>query len=835
MAVIITELLRLDVLVGDALLRAAETEFEHAVKCLLEYAEQKPEDERDRIINCRCEGSDFHPLLTPIMRAAQKNNYSIVKRLLDAGARIPETKYASGSGGATTVDSLLQSVGLVEQYSAIATPAYVTQAYNDPIDKAFQLTKTLNKISYAEVEHKLVFQEMAKKMEQLAADLISEARNTNEILTVLKYSERAPKKATKKNSSATVLPKISRAIKYKQKRFVAEPNCQQAASTQFRRQLVGVGDWSAFMQLLLLFGVILSHPLLSIAYKMGVRGSLRNFIRTPYVKFMMHLGSDIALLSIITAKGVFVYESMEVKIFEICILLAFAIGIGYKTLTYLVVDRLKFFSNFSHYRDLLIASLLIFQCLLEGLQIYEFQAVHSNTMEPMKPFVERHQNEVTVLSKPILALVSVLAFLRIMPYLTANDLVGAFQISLGDMIVNTSHFFVILIGVFIAFSSGMTYIYSNTIQGSRDLSCEFRRGDCSDLEVHFNNIGHATLTLFWTLFGMIGIDILSLPANQRVQQIAGVGMFVLFHLLAVLVLLNALIAVMSNVYNAVEENGDVEWKYSRTALWMSFMDDMFTVPPPFNLIPDVRNLCRHCHTCWTTEGGVVTTPPKKEEDDVDEYRTVGQEDYERVIKQLMERYVTKRLTTEQSANSEIGPMDIRDLRNDVASLRFDVTAKLVYMEEAINSGNNQSDKIYGQSEEAGNIFDRTLEIDQMVNKYKYAITEIYHNVEKYKDFIPALEQLNSMMDTMMQSESKSSAHVYGSKLVPNLVRRYEKAKKPAPKEGGRRSGAFKVGSPHSLPDASRMHVRQGAESRSAFSSQSSLNRTGDGDQDDPPP
>ena len=71
--------------------------------------------------------------------------------------------------------------------------------------------------------------------------------------------------------------------------------------------------------------------------------------------------------------------------------------------------------------------------------------------------------------------------------------------------------------------------------------------------VHFIcSIGHATLTLFWTLFGMIGIDILSLPANQRVQQIAGVGMFVLFHLLAVLVLLNALIAVMSNVYNAVE-------------------------------------------------------------------------------------------------------------------------------------------------------------------------------------------------------------------------------------------------------------------------------------------
>ena len=69
--------------------------------------------------------------------------------LLDAGARIPETKYTSSSEAAK--DSLLQSVGLMEQYRAIASPAYVTQAFSDPIDKAFQLTRTLKGISFAEV------------------------------------------------------------------------------------------------------------------------------------------------------------------------------------------------------------------------------------------------------------------------------------------------------------------------------------------------------------------------------------------------------------------------------------------------------------------------------------------------------------------------------------------------------------------------------------------------------------------------------------------------------------------------------------------------------------
>ena len=69
--------------------------------------------------------------------------------LLDAGAGIPETKRSSASSAA--IDSLLQSVGLVEQYSALASPAYITQAFSDPIDKAFKLTKALTKLGYAEV------------------------------------------------------------------------------------------------------------------------------------------------------------------------------------------------------------------------------------------------------------------------------------------------------------------------------------------------------------------------------------------------------------------------------------------------------------------------------------------------------------------------------------------------------------------------------------------------------------------------------------------------------------------------------------------------------------
>ncbi|XP_071477341.1 short transient receptor potential channel 4-like [Diadema antillarum] len=736
--VVIKELLACDVKVGDALLRAADVEFELAVKCILEHALKKPEEEKDRIINCHCDGTDFHPILTPIMRAAQKNNYGIVKLLLDAGARISESKNERNSE--STTDSLLQSVGLVERFEAIATPAYVTQAYVDPIEKAFKLTKELTQLSYVEVENKLLFQDLAKKMEQLAADLISEARNSNEILTVLKYLEKDDKKGVSVNRVHSFLPKIERAVKFGQKRFVASPNCQQAVSTQFHRHLVSMTDWSKGMQLLLIVGVILFHPIFAIGYKIGIGGNVKDFIQIPFIKFVMQFGSDIFLLSVMMARSSINHPAWEIKSLEIFILLTYATGIAVRQgMFFIQLGPKKFLTNFTHYREMIISTLLFVNCALEVIIIDKIR--RSSIMDTDEDFVNLPWNDFAVISKTLFGLAVVVAFLRIMPYLISNDAVGAFQLSLGDMIVNTSHFFVVLLAVFVAFATGMTYLYGNTIEGSRALACKHRLGDCSDLKVHFDNIFQTVVTLYWSMYGFMGTDILQLPAEQQSLYVAGLTLFALFNILAILVLLNALIAIMSNVYNAIEENADVEWKFSRTVLWMSFMDDSFTVPPPFNLVPDFGALCSRL---------TKSLERKKHQESImlsemmrHEYQSVNQEEYQNVIAQIMDRYIANRLTSEQSATGDISPLDIRDLRNDVASLRFDITKQLTQMEESLTRGNQQGDQIFGQSREAKVVFDRTLEIDDMVYKYKAALRNIFESVEKYKGIVPTSEDLES--------------------------------------------------------------------------------------------
>jgi transient receptor potential cation channel subfamily C member 4 len=58
----------------------------------------------------------------------------------------------------------------------------------------------------------------------------------------------------------------------------------------------------------------------------------------------------------------------------------------------------------------------------------------------------------------------------------------------------------------------------------------------------------------------------------------------------IIVLLNMLIAMMSNSYQIISERADVEWKFARTMLWISYFDDGDTLPPPFNLFPTMKNV-----------------------------------------------------------------------------------------------------------------------------------------------------------------------------------------------------------------------------------------------------
>ena len=65
-----------------------------------------------------------------------------------------------------------------------------------------------------------------------------------------------------------------------------------------------------------------------------------------------------------------------------------------------------------------------------------------------------------LIASGLFAVATVLALLRMLPYVVVSDVIGPLQISLGHMVAQTSHFFVFIGVVFLAFAVGLTYIYS---------------------------------------------------------------------------------------------------------------------------------------------------------------------------------------------------------------------------------------------------------------------------------------------------------------------------------------------------------------------------------------
>lgn len=59
-----------------------------------------------------------------------------------------------------------------------------------------------------------------------------------------------------------------------------------------------------------------------------------------------------------------------------------------------------------------------------------------------------------------------------------------------------------------------------------------------------------------------------------------------YHIVAIIVVLNMLIAMMSKSYEITSENEEREWLFHRTNLWIRHIRGDAILPPPMNLIPN---------------------------------------------------------------------------------------------------------------------------------------------------------------------------------------------------------------------------------------------------------
>lgn len=117
--------------------------------------------------------------------------------------------------------------------------------------------------------------------------------------------------------------------------------------------------------------------------------------------------------------------------------------------------------------------------------------------------------------------------------------------------------------------------------------------------------------MFWAVFGLIDLDSFELDGIKIFTRFWGMLMFGTYSVINIVVLLNLLIAMMNHsyqlisvsmtiecatilgidiVYGHLQERADVEWKFARSRLWISYFEEGGTCPPPFNIIPAPKSI-----------------------------------------------------------------------------------------------------------------------------------------------------------------------------------------------------------------------------------------------------
>lgn len=116
----------------------------------------------------------------------------------------------------------------------------------------------------------------------------------------------------------------------------------------------------------------------------------------------------------------------------------------------------------------------------------------------------------------------------------------------------------------------------------------------SNIKKFFCSLFETSQSLFWASFGLVDLLSFELTGIKSFTRFWALLMFGSYSVINIIVLLNMLIAMMSNSFQIISERADVEWKFARSRLWMTYFEDDDILPPPFNILPNTELFCRFC-------------------------------------------------------------------------------------------------------------------------------------------------------------------------------------------------------------------------------------------------
>ncbi|CAL8401181.1 unnamed protein product [Boreogadus saida] len=310
----------------------------------------------------------------------------------------------------------------------------------------------------------------------------------------------------------------------------------------------------------------------------------------------------------------------------------------------------------------------------------------------------------TLVAEAVFAIANIFSSLRLISLFTANSHLGPLQISLGRMLLDILKFLFIYCLVLLAFANGLNqlYFYYETkaaegkckgircVEQNNAFSTPCYRANTNRLQNGLGVIRDSAVSVLVHL-RPDQLYVTNVDADHQFTEFVGATMFGTYNIISLVVLLNMLIAMMNNSYQHIADHADIEWKFARTKLWMSYFEEGGTLPSPFNIIPSPKSAWYL--TCWIKRQVCKRTRSQRPKT----FGTLGDlrrqtqrrltvqalvrrraaenlrinHQYQEVLRNLVKRYVAAMIRdakTEEGLTEE----NFKELKQDISSFRYEV-------------------------------------------------------------------------------------------------------------------------------------------------------------------
>ncbi|XP_051959964.1 short transient receptor potential channel 2-like [Xyrauchen texanus] len=688
--------------IHEALLVAVDTNQPRVVKRLLDRLDQEKGNKMDvrsfsqAIFDHSIDDSQFAPGVTPLTLACQKDLYDIVTMLSQKGHVIPWPHKMSCAclecRNGRQYDLLKFSLSRINTYRGIASRAYLSITAEDAMLSTFRLSRDLRKLSKKEPEFKPQYIGLEELCQEFAVELLGMCRNQSEVTTILNSCVRDEEDSDDELDQQAFeegIPNLARlrlAVNLNQKQFVAHPICQQVLSSIWCGNLSGWRGSRTAWKLLVSLGIFLSMPLLCFIYWIAPKSKLGKTLKIPVIKFLLHSASYMWFLITLLGESIAMemhreeFASREQNILHNSFHMIWVIGFFWFECKEVWIEGLRtYFLDWWNCLDVMVLSMYLASFAMRVVIMLKsyFVCQEPGCQDECVYFTETsredwHQEDPQFIAEVLFAVTSMLSFTRLAYILPAHESLGTLQISIGKMIDDMMRFMFILVIIGTAFLCGINNTYVPYVISPR-----------------LGRLNETFRFLFWTMFGVA--DQTNVDMDEfALAELVGRILYGIYTLLIVIVLLNMLIAMITNSFQKIEDDADVEWKFARSKLYLSYFREGLTMPVPFNIIPSpkalfylLRGIFRRICCCCLNCNSAPDYPPIASLDDgaFGESRISYKQ---QVIRALVQRYI-------ESARREFEETKRKDVGNRITELSKVVARLHAEMKQLHNAMQDSSD------------------------------------------------------------------------------------------------------------------------------------------------